>query len=85
MHIIIMGDKLIDKIPINSLREITKLPPLFDRIRSKSLKLFGHTKRTSKGISKVCVEGIVCGKRGKGMTTFLSGQNVQTGPRLMYL
>ena len=35
-------------------------------IRSKVLKLFGHIKRSESGLSKLCLEGMVEGKRNKG-------------------
>ena len=62
----ITGNRLIEKIRISTLRNITSLPPLFDMIKSKTLKLFGHVKRSSVGFSKLCFEGMVDGKRGRG-------------------
>ena len=45
---------------------MTKTVPLFAKIRSKTLKLFGHIKRSSIGLSKLCLEGNVQGKRKRG-------------------
>ena len=62
----ITGHRLTEKTRISTLRNKTSLPPLFDKIKSKTLKLFGHIKRSSVGLSKLCFEGMVQGKRGKG-------------------
>ena len=62
----ITGRRLIDKTKITTLREITKTVPLVAKIRSKTLKLFGHIKRSSIGLSKLCLEGNVQGKRKRG-------------------
>ena len=62
----ITGHRLIEKIKISALREKTSLPPLFGKIKSKTLKLFGHVKRSSSGLSKLCLEGMVQGKRSRG-------------------
>ncbi len=40
--------------------------PLVSQIKSRVLKLFGHIKRSQKGVSKICVEGKIPGKRGRG-------------------
>ena len=62
----IIGKRLIDKTRISTLREKTSLPPLFCKIKSKTLKLFGHVKRSTSGLSKLCFEGMVQGKRSRG-------------------
>ena len=62
----ITGRRLIDKTKITTLRRLTALPPLFDKIKRKTLKLYGHVKRSSSGLSKVCFEGLVEGKRNRG-------------------
>ena len=62
----ITGHRLIDKVKIRTLRNVTNLSPIFDKIRSKSLKLFGHIKRSKTGLSKVCLEGMFPGKRSRG-------------------
>jgi len=62
----ITGHRLVDKTRILTLRNVTSLPPLFDRVKSKTLKLFGHVKRSSIGLSKLCFEGMVEGKRSRG-------------------
>ena len=62
----ITGHRLIEKTSISTLRNKTSLPPLFDKIKSKTLKLFGHIKRSSVGLSKLCFEGMVQGKRSRG-------------------
>ena len=58
--------KLIDHTKIEDLLEMTKLTPVMPTIRSKCLKLFGHTKRSESGLSKLCLEGMVEGKRNRG-------------------
>ena len=40
----ITGHRLVDKTRILTLCNVTSLPPLFDRVKSKTLKLFGHVK-----------------------------------------
>ena len=62
----ITGKRLIDKTRISTLREITSLPPLFGKIKSKTLELFGHVKRSTTGLSKLCFEGMIQGKRSRG-------------------
>ena len=62
----ITGHRLVDRIKISTLRNKTSLPSLFDKIKSKTLKLFGHVKRSSVGLSKLCFEGMVEGKRSRG-------------------
>ena len=62
----ITGHRQIDKIRILTLREMTKTNPLFDTVKSKTLKLFGHIKRSNIGLSKLCLEGLVQGKRSRG-------------------
>ena len=42
------------------------LSPIIDVIKSRLLKLFGHIKRSKLGMSKICLEGKVQGKRSKG-------------------
>jgi len=60
------GHRLIDRIRITTLREKTSLTPLFEKIKSKTLKLFGHVKRSSIGLSRLCFEGMIEGKRSRG-------------------
>ena len=79
----ITGHRLIEKTKISTLRELTSLPPLFDNIKSKTL--FGHIKRSSVGLSKLCLEGMIQGnpgvdQKGDGETTFLNGHLQKTGP-----
>ena len=62
----ITGHRLIEKTRISTLRDKTSLPPLFNKIKSKTLKLFGHVKRSTTGLSKLCFEGMVEGKRSRG-------------------
>ena len=62
----ITGHRLINKVRILTLRQMTKTNPLFDTIKSKSLKLFGHIKRSNKGLSKICLEGLIPRKRNPG-------------------
>ena len=62
----ITGHKLIDKIKISTLRNITSLPARFDKIKSRCLKLFVHVKRSTVGLAKICFEGTFEGKRSRG-------------------
>ena len=62
----ITGHRLVDRIRISTLREKTSLTSLFDKIKSKTLKLFGHVKRSPVGLSKLCFEGMIEGKRSRG-------------------
>ena len=64
----ITGHRVIEKTRISTLRNKTSLLPLLDKIKSKTLKLFGHIKRSSVGLSKLCFEGIVQGKRSRRET-----------------
>ena len=63
---IMTGHTLLDHIPIKDLRTMTDLVPIEAHIRSKTLKLFGHIKRSSTGLSKLCVEGMIEGQRSRG-------------------
>ena len=62
----ITGKRLIDKVKIKTLQEITQLQPITNKIKSISLKLFGHIKRSTCGLSKICLEGMIPGKRNRG-------------------
>ena len=57
---------LTDHIEIKELRRITSLKPIMAIIRSRTLKLYGHIKRSQSGLSKLCLEGLVEGKRSRG-------------------
>ena len=63
---LITGHRLIDKTRITTLRNKTSLTPLFDKIKCKTLKLYGHIKRSTTGVSKICLEGMIEGKRNRG-------------------
>ena len=58
--------KLSDKISIENLRKKTNLPPLISSVKRNKIRLFGHLKRSEKGVAKICIEGNVPGKRGRG-------------------
>ena len=58
--------RLTDHVRIQSLLDMTGLTPIVPLIKSKTLKLFGHIKRSKKGLSKICLEGMITGKRSKG-------------------
>ena len=62
----IIGRRLIDKTKITTLRELTKTVPRFAKIQSKTLKLLGHINRSNLGLSKLCLEGNVQGKKNRG-------------------
>ena len=57
---------MLEKVKITTLRQHTNLRPLVSFLQEKKLKLFGHFKRSSKGLAKVCLEGKVLGKRTRG-------------------
>ena len=57
---------LLDHVKILELRETTGLDPLVCVVKSRVLKLYGHIKRSQKGLSRVCIEGLVPGKRSRG-------------------
>ena len=59
------GNRL-DHVPILTLLEKTTLTPVTPIIKSKVLKLYGHVKRSKNGLSKICLEGMVEGKRNRG-------------------
>jgi len=61
----IRGYCLTDKIKISTLRNLTSLCPLFYRVKSKSPKWYGHVKRSSLGLAKQCLEGLIQGKRSR--------------------
>ena len=54
---------LLDKVTITTLRQATGLQPIVSCLK---LKLFGHIRRSSTGLVKVCVEGMIQGKRSRG-------------------
>ena len=58
--------RLTDHIEIKELRRLTSLKPIMAIIKSRTLKLFGHIKRSQIGLSKLCLEGLVEGKRSRG-------------------
>ena len=58
--------RLTDHIRIQTLLETTGLTPIVPLIKSKTLKLFGHIKRSKKGLSKICLEGMITGTRSRG-------------------
>ena len=63
---IMTGHRLIDHKPITELRAMTGLKPMEALIRSKTLKLFGHIRRSTKGLAKLCFEGMIEGQRSRG-------------------
>ena len=56
---------LIGHVKIKDLQKTPMSPHIMSTIKSKALKLFGHIKRSEMGISKICLEGMVEGKRNK--------------------
>ena len=60
------GHKLIDHVKIEELLNATTLDPIMSVIKSKVLKLFGHVKRSEVGLSRLCLEGMIEGKRNRG-------------------
>ena len=84
---IIINKRLRDHVTIEKLLRITHLQPISNEVKSKVLKLFGHTKRTINGISKICMEGKVKGKRKRGRQPKRWRDNIYewTGMNLMEL
>ena len=60
------NNRLIDHVKIEELLKATTLTPIMSIIRSKVLNLFGNIKRAESGLSKLCLEGKVEGKRNRG-------------------
>ena len=59
------GKRLIDKTPIRTLFELTKLKPMKEEIRTRKMKWFGHMKRSNLPV-RTTVEGHIEGKRSRG-------------------
>ena len=59
------NNRLTDHIKIQTLLEKTGLIPIVSVIKSKTLRLFAHIKRSEVGLSKVCLEGMISGKRSR--------------------
>ena len=53
--------RLSDDTRIEDLLGTTKFTPITSTIKSKVLKLYGHTKRCTKGVSKICLKGKIEG------------------------
>jgi hypothetical protein len=58
--------RLTDHISIATLLKTTGLTPIIPLVKSKTLKLYGHIKRSKKGLSKICLEGMIPGTRSRG-------------------
>ena len=58
--------RLLDHIKIDELLSMTALVPIMSIIKSKTLKLYGHIKRSQSGLSKICLEGMISGMRSRG-------------------
>ena len=58
--------RLIDHICIQTLLEITGLTLIVPLIKSKTLKLYGHIKRSKTGLSQICFERMITGTRSRG-------------------
>ena len=58
--------KLSDHTRIEDLFHTTKLTAITTTIKSKVLKLYGHIKRSTLGVSKICLEGMTEGRRSRG-------------------
>ena len=57
---------LTDRVKVTTLRKQTSLPPIECMLKQRKLRLYGHTKRSTTGLSKVCLEGNIEGKRSRG-------------------
>ena len=74
--------RLTDHIEIKELRRLTSLKPIMAIIKSRTLKLFGHIKRSQIGLTKLCLEGLVEGKRSRGRQLKRSRDNIYEGSKL---
>ena len=63
---IMLNKKLTDHVTIDHLLKVTGLAPIMAFIKSKTLKLYGHIKRSQTGLSKICLEGMITGTRSRG-------------------
>ncbi len=63
---IMCNKTLLDKMRIEDLQKLTGLKPLTNIVKSRVLKHFGHIKRSKLGLSKICLEGKIQGKRSVG-------------------
>ena len=57
--------RLIDKIPITDLIEVTGLQSVKEVVKKRKLSWYGHIKRSSLPV-RTTIEGMVPGKRGRG-------------------
>ena len=79
--------RLSDHTRIEDLLRTTKLTPITSTIKSMALKLYGHTKRSTQGVSKICLEGMIEGRRSRGRQPKRWRDNIShwTGRNLMSL
>ena len=79
--------RMSDHTRIEDLYRTIKLTPIISTIKSKVLKLYGHTKRCTQGVSKICLEGMIEGKRSRGKQPKRWRDNISlwTGRNLMSL
>ena len=79
--------RLSDHIRIEDLLRTTKLTPITSTIKAKVLKLYGHSKICTQGVSKICQEGLIEGRRSRGKQPKRWRDNVShwTGRNLMLL
>ena len=74
--------RLMDHTKIEDLLKTNDPTPIISTIKSKVLKLFGHIKRSEVGLSKICLEGNVEGKRNKGRPKKQWRDNISTWSQL---
>ena len=60
---VLTGNSKLDMFGIDKLKETEKLKNLFEQIKSDKQSLFYKTKISEGGVSKLCLEGLVEGKR----------------------
>ena len=60
------GKTLNDRIPCNDLRHKFGITPICDFIKSRVVKLQQITNSIEKGVSKICFQGMVEGRRSRG-------------------
>ena len=76
------GNRLTDRVSSKELLDTTTLTPIVPIIKSKVLKLVGHVKRSKAGLSNICLEGIMEGKRKQGRPHKRWHDNIYTWSQL---
>ena len=62
----ILNKRLRDKVKCDDMRTMTNLDTIQNVIKERCLKLYNNVKQTQHGVAKLCLEGLVEGKRSRG-------------------